>query len=56
MIDLGSPVESVLGAAKGAKAQKRNDGISDAVKREVKKITERNRNESEQRLVEVAVI
>ncbi len=29
MIDLGSPVESVLGVAKGAKAQKRNEGITE---------------------------
>jgi ATP-dependent DNA helicase RecG len=29
VIDLGSPVESVLGVAKGAKAQKRNDGITE---------------------------
>ena len=29
MIHLGSPVESVLGVAKGAKAQKRNEGITE---------------------------
>ena len=29
MIDLGSPVESVLGVSKGAKAQKRNEGITE---------------------------
>ena len=36
--------------------KERNLYISDAVKQEVKEITERNRNESEQRLVEVAAI
>ena len=36
--------------------QNGNEVISDAVKHEVKEITERNRNESEQRLVEVAAI
>ena len=29
MIDLGSPVESVLGVAKGKKAQSRNEGITE---------------------------
>ena len=29
MIDLGSPVESVLGVAKGKKAEKRNEGITE---------------------------
>ena len=36
--------------------QNGNDGISDAVKHQVIEITGRNRNESEQRLVEVAAI